>query len=76
MSIAALVRLLPSRLLSLVSLLNKRMTNRLSGTNVTRLLLACFVEECEVLRKVFSNKIIVTLVTQGLPSSFLSRPVA
>ena len=23
-----------------------------------------------------SNKIIVTLVTQGLPSSFLSRPVA
>ena len=30
----------------------------------------------EVWRKVVSNKIIVTLVTQGLPSSFLSRPVA
>ena len=34
-----------------------------------------FTEEGEVWRKV-SNKIIVTLVTQGLPSSFLSRPVA
>ena len=32
--------------------------------------------EGEVLRKVISNKIIVTLVTQGLPSSFLCRPVA
>ena len=30
----------------------------------------------EVWRKFISNKIIVTLVTQGLPSSFLSRPVA
>ena len=30
----------------------------------------------EVWRKVISNKIIVTLVTQGLPSSFLSSPVA
>ena len=33
----------------------------------------------KVWRKVVSNKIIVTLVTQGLPSSFLpclSRPVA
>ena len=28
------------------------------------------------LRKVFPDKIIVTLVTQGLPSSFFSRPVA
>ena len=27
-------------------------------------------------QKVVSNKIIVTLVTQGLPSSLLSRPVA
>ena len=34
----------------------------------------CF-KESEVWRKVISNKIIVTLVTQGLPSSFLSRPV-
>ena len=34
-----------------------------------------FTEEGEVWRKV-SNKIIVTLVTQGLPSSFLSRAVA
>ena len=33
-------------------------------------------KESEVWRKVFSNKIIVTLVTQGLPSSFLSHPVA
>ena len=32
--------------------------------------------EGEVRRKVISNKIIVTLVTQGLPCSFLSRPVA
>ena len=30
----------------------------------------------EFWRKVVSNKIIVTLVTQGLPSSSLSRPVA
>ena len=34
------------------------------------------LKESEVWRKVISNKIIVTLVTQGLPSSFLSRPVA
>ena len=33
-------------------------------------------KEFVVWRKVFSNKIIVTLVTQGLPSSFPSRPVA
>ena len=64
----------------------KRTAKRLSVTNVTRLLLTCFVEnslnvdvfcsskktseclkECEVWRKVSSNKIIVTLVTQGLP---------
>ena len=32
--------------------------------------------ESEFWRKVISNKIIVTFVTQGLPSSFLSRPVA
>ena len=34
------------------------------------------LKESELWRKVISNKIIVTLVTQGLPSSFLSRPVA
>ena len=34
------------------------------------------LKESEVWRKVISNKVIVTLVTQGLPSSFLSRPVA
>ena len=34
------------------------------------------LKESEVWRKVISNKISVTLVTQGLPSSFLSRPVA
>ena len=34
-----------------------------------------FTEEGEVWRKV-SNKITVTIVTQGLPSSFLFRPVA
>ena len=33
-------------------------------------------KESEVWRKVISNKISVTLVTKGLPSSFLSRPVA
>ena len=33
------------------------------------------LKENEVWRKVISNKIIVTLVTQSLPSSFLSRPV-
>lgn len=35
----------------------------------------CF-KESEVWQKVISNKIIVTLVAQSLPSSFLSRPVA
>ena len=34
------------------------------------------LKECEVWQKVFSNKIVVMLVIQGLPSSFLSRPVA
>ena len=34
------------------------------------------LKESEVWRKVISNKVIVTLVTQGLYSSFLSRPVA
>ena len=34
------------------------------------------LKESKVWRKVDSNKIIVALVTQGLPSSFLSRPVA
>ena len=34
------------------------------------------LKESDVSRKRFSNKIVVTVVTQGLPSSFLSRPVA
>ena len=34
------------------------------------------LKECQVCRKVFSNKIIVTLVAQGVPSSFLLRPFA
>ena len=63
----------------------KRTAKRFCVTSVTDLLLVCFVvtfTQVNVLRKVkfdenvFSNKIIVTLVTQGLPSSFLSRPVA
>ena len=33
------------------------------------------LKESDVWRKVISNKIVVTVVTQGLPSSFLSRPV-
>ena len=33
-------------------------------------------KKSEVWQKVISNKIIVSLVTQGLPSSSLSRPVA
>ena len=33
------------------------------------------LKESEFLRKVISNKIIATIVTQGLPSSSLSRPV-
>ena len=34
------------------------------------------LKESEVWRKIILNKSIVTLVTQGLPCSFLSRPVA
>ena len=34
------------------------------------------LKECEVWRKDFSSKIIFTLVTQDLPSSFVTRPVA
>ena len=34
------------------------------------------LKESELWRKVISNEIIVTLVTPGLPSSFLSCPVA
>ena len=34
------------------------------------------LKEGEVWQKIFSNLIIVTLVTQGLLSPFLSRPVA
>ena len=34
------------------------------------------LKESDVWRKVISNKIVVTVVTQGLPSSFLSRPVS
>ena len=70
-------------MLLLVSLRKKRAAKRLNVTNVTGLLLACFVrnsliclKECEVWRKVFWNKIIVALVTQGLPPSFLSGPFA
>ena len=33
------------------------------------------LKESEFLRKVISNKIIATIVTQGLPSSSLSHPV-
>ena len=69
----------------------KRTAKRLSVTNMTGLLLSCFVgnslnidvfllfykkiclKECEVWQKVFSNKIIFTLNTQCLPSSFLSK---
>ena len=45
------------------------------------LMFSCFykkicLKESDVWRKVISNKIVVTVVTQGLPSSFLSRPVA
>ena len=60
----------------------KKTAKHLCVTNVTGPLRACFVviwfclKENEVWRKVVSNKIIVTLVTQGLPSSLLSRPVA
>ena len=60
----------------------KKTAKHLCVTNVTGLLRACFVvmwfclKENEVWRKVVSNKIIVTLVTQGLLSSFLSRTVA
>ena len=34
------------------------------------------LKESDGWRKVISNKFVVTVVTQGLPSSFLSRPVA
>ena len=34
------------------------------------------LKESDVWRKVISSKIIVTVVTQGLTSSLLSRPVA
>ena len=34
------------------------------------------LKESDVWRKVISNKIVVTVVTQDLPPSFLSRPVA
>ena len=68
----------------------KRTTKRSSVKNVAGLLVACFVViltwhkfflkisviESIVWRKVVSSKIIVTLFTQGLPSSFLSHPLA
>ena len=72
----------------------KRTAKLLCLTDVTGLLLACFIviftshqrflvlckkicfKESEVWRNVVSNKIIVTLVAQSLPRSFLSRPVA
>ena len=34
------------------------------------------LKESDFWRKVISNKIVVTVATQGLPSSSLSRPVA
>ena len=33
------------------------------------------LKEGEIRRKVISNKVIVTLVIQGLPSSFLRKPL-
>ena len=39
-------------------------------------LLAGYLKEGEGWEKSFSKKIIATLVTQGLPSSVLSRPIA
>ena len=50
----------------------KRRAKRLCVTNVTRLLLSGLLQKdlfkvCEVWGKVVSNKIIVSLVTQGLP---------
>ena len=70
-----------------VSLRNRR-ANRLCVTNVTGLLPACLLwcssnitvdllqKDLLVWRKLFSNRIVVTLVTQGLPSFSLSRPFA
>ena len=43
---------------------------------VSGLLQKMCLKEGEVWQNIFSNKIIVTLVTQGFPSSFLSHPVA
>ena len=39
-------------------------------------LLAGYLKEGEVWEKSFLNKIIATLITQGLPSSILCRPIA
>ena len=50
------------------------------GLHYDRLFLVFYkktwLKESDFLRKVISSKIIVTRVTQVLPSSFLSRPVA
>ena len=72
----------------------KRTAKRLCWTNVTGLLLSCFVviftlqhsflafflkiclKEGEVWRTFFSNIVILTFVTQGVPSSFLFRSIA
>ena len=58
--------------------LRTRTANYMRVTDVTSLVFykKICLKEIEVWRKVISNKIIVTLVTQGLPSSFLPRPVA
>ena len=41
------------------------------------LMFSCFYKKiCLKESDVWRNKIVVTVVTQGLPSSFLSRPVA
>ena len=69
----------------------KRTSKRSCVTNVTALLLSDYLRgfswsslniflkicliESEVWQRVISNKVIVTLFTQGLPSSFLSRPI-
>ena len=55
-------------------------TKLLCVTNVTGPAITCVLcrdpFKGKIWRKGNSNKIIVTLVTQGLLSSFLSRPVA
>ena len=61
--------------------LDRAITCMLCRDRHLALMFSCFhksicLKESDVWRKVISNKIVVTVVTQGLPSSFLSRPVA